>query len=92
MAITKAAKIEAEIEKVKVKISEFQAKLKELELKKRDAEDADIVGIVRGMSIPLDELAVMLQAVKSGEALPVSTSGQIGQKSSVLDYKEGDSE
>ena len=34
MAITKSAKIEAEIEKVKAKIAEQQARLKELEQKK----------------------------------------------------------
>jgi len=78
MPITKAAKVEAEIEKVKAKISDFQAKLKELEQKKKKAENTEIVDIVRGMSIPLDELATMLQAVKSGGALPISTSGQLG--------------
>ena len=34
MAITKSAKIEAEIEKVKAKIAEQQARLKELEQRK----------------------------------------------------------
>ena len=38
MAITKSAKIEAEIEKVKAKIAEQQARLKELEQKKLEAE------------------------------------------------------
>ena len=53
MAISKSAKIEAEIEKVKAKISEQQARLKELEQKKVEAENSEIVDIVRGMSIPL---------------------------------------
>ena len=35
MAISKSAKIEAEIEKVKAKIAEQQARLKELEQNKR---------------------------------------------------------
>ena len=52
MAISKSAKIEAEIEKVKAKISEQQARLKELEQKKVEAENSEIVDIVRGMSIP----------------------------------------
>ena len=51
MAITKSAKIEAEIEKVKAKIAEQQARLKELEQKKLEAENSEIVEIVRGMSI-----------------------------------------
>jgi len=81
MAITKTAKIEAEIEKVKAKISEFQGKLKELEHKKTEIENSEIVDIVRGMSIPLDELATLLQSGKGGGPLPVLTSGQVGQKS-----------
>ena len=52
MAISKSAKIEAEIEKVKTKITEQQARLKELEQKKVEAENSEIVDIVRGMSIP----------------------------------------
>ena len=50
MAISKSAKIEAEIEKVKAKIAEQQARLKELEQKKLEAENSEIVDIVRGMS------------------------------------------
>ena len=45
MAITKSAKIEAEIEKVKAKIAEQQARLKELEQKKLEAENSEIVEI-----------------------------------------------
>ena len=51
MAITKSAKIEAEIEKVKAKIAEQQARLKELE---------------RGMSISLADLPLVLQQLRSG--------------------------
>ncbi len=56
MAISKSAKIEAEIEKVKAKIAEQQARLKELEQKKLEAENSEIVDIVRGMSISLTDL------------------------------------
>lgn len=56
MAVTKSAKIEAEIEKVKAKIAEQQTRLKELEQKKLEAENSEIVDIVRGMSISLAEL------------------------------------
>ena len=48
MAITKSAKIEAEIEKVKAKIAEQQARLKELEQKKLEAENSEIVEIEIG--------------------------------------------
>ena len=43
MAISKSAKIQAEIEKVTAKISEQQARLKELEQKKLEAENSEIV-------------------------------------------------
>ncbi len=65
MAISKSAKIEAEIEKVKTKITEQQARLKELEQKKVEAENSEIVDIVRGMSIPLAELPVVLQQLRA---------------------------
>ena len=69
MAISKSAKIEAEIEKVKAKIFEQQARLKELEQKKVEAENSEIVDIVRGMSISLAELPVVLQQIRAGAAL-----------------------
>ena len=74
MATTKSAKIWAEMEKVKAKISDQQTRLKELEQKHKEAENEEIVDIVRGMSIPLDELPLLLQKLRS-------TSGQSGQKS-----------
>ena len=69
MAITKSAKIQAEIEKVKTKIAEQQARLKELEQKKLEAENSEIVEIVRGMSVSLTDLPVLLQTIKSGGVL-----------------------
>ena len=75
MAISKSAKIEAEIEKVKAKITEQQARLKELEQKKVEVENSEIVDIVRGMSISLEELPLVLQRLRDG------TSGQSVQKS-----------
>ena len=59
MATTKSMKIQAEIDKVKAKISEQQARLKELEQKKLEAENSEIVDIVRGMSIPLRSSAAV---------------------------------
>ena len=74
MATTKSAKIWAEMEKVKAKISDQQTRLKELEQKHKEAENEEIVDIVRGMSIPLDELPLLLQKLRG-------TYGQAGQKS-----------
>ena len=69
MAISKSAKIQAEIEKVTAKINEQQARIKELEQKKLEAENSEIVEIVRGMSVSLTDLPVLLQAIKSGGTL-----------------------
>ena len=69
MAISKSAKIQAEIEKVPAKINEQQARLKELEQKKLEAENSEIVEIVRGMSVSLTDLPVLLQTIKSGGVL-----------------------
>ena len=69
MAISKSAKIQAEIEKVTAKINEQQARLKELEQKKLEAENSEIVEIVRGMSVSLTDLPVLLQTIKSGGIL-----------------------
>ena len=62
MATTKSMKIQTEIDKVKAKISEQQARLKELEQKKLEAENSEIVDIVRGMSIPLQSCPCCLKA------------------------------
>ena len=69
MAISKSAKIQTEIEKVTAKINEQQARLKELEQKKLEAENSEIVEIVRGMSVSLTDLPVLLQTIKSGGTL-----------------------
>ena len=63
MATSKSAKIQTEIEKVKAKITEQQARLKELEQKKMEAENTEIVDIVRGLSISLDDLPALLSLI-----------------------------
>ena len=75
MATSKSAKIQAEIEKVRARISEQQDKLKELEQRRTEAENSEIVDIVRGMSITLDQLPLLLQKLGSG-----NTSGHSVQK------------
>ena len=76
MAASKSQKIQAEIEKVKAKIAEQQARLKELEKNKLEAENTEIVDIVRGMSVSLEELPLVLQRLRDGDI-----SGQSVQKS-----------
>jgi len=80
MATTRAAKVQADIDKAKEKLAEQQGKLKELEQKKTEIENTEIVDIVRGMSIPLDELATLLQSIRGAE-FPATASGQKVQKS-----------
>ena len=82
MAISKSAKIMAEMEKVKAKISDQQAKLKELEQKHREAENEEIVDIVRGMSISRSDLPSLLQTMKGGplgQSVPKETPEQEGE-------------
>ena len=85
MAISKSAKIQAEIEKVTAKINEQQARLKELEQKKLEAENSEIVEIVRGMSVSLTDLPTLLQTIKSGGAL-----GQNVTKSDPTDKEDSE--
>ena len=85
MAISKSAKIQAEIEKVTAKIAEQQARLKELEQKKQEAENSEIVEIVRGMSVSLTDLPTLLQTIKSGGAL-----GQNVPKSDSTDKEDSE--
>ena len=82
MAISKSAKIQAEIDKVKAKITDQQARLKELEQKKQEAENSEIVDIVRSMSVSLEELPLVLQQLRGG------TSGQSVQKSADAEKEE----
>ena len=46
-----------------------RARLKELEQKKLEAENSEIVDIVRGMSIPLTELPLLFEKLKGDGAL-----------------------
>ena len=76
MAVSKSAKIWAEMEKVKAKINEQQARLKELEQKHREAENEEIVDIVRGMSVSLDELPALLRQLRAGSGPGVQKPGE----------------
>ena len=76
MAVSKSAKIWAEMEKIKAKINEQQARLKELEQKHREAENEEIVDIVRGMSVSLDELPALLRQLRDGSGHGVQKPGE----------------
>ena len=76
MAVSKSAKIWVEMEKVKAKINEQQTRLKELEQKHREAENEEIVDIVRGMSVSLDELPALLRQLRDGSGHGVQKPGE----------------
>jgi len=84
----KIERVSKDIEKARGKISEFQTRLRELEKQKNELENLEIVEVVRGMSVSIDELAVLLQTVKNGGALPAPTSGQNVHKSNIDNDKE----
>ena len=75
MAMTKRNKIQSEIEKARLKLVEQQARIKELEAKSTKLENMEIVDIVRGMDISLDDLAAVLQSLKGGYTPALPTSG-----------------
>ena len=81
MAMTKRSKIQSEIEKARLKLVEQQARIRELETKNTELENMEIVEIVRGLDIPLDDLAAVLQSLKGGYTPALGTSGQVDPKS-----------
>ena len=66
MAMNRIDRINREIEKTREKITEYQNKLKALEVQKTEAENLEIVQLVRSMRLTPAELTAML----SGGAIP----------------------
>ena len=60
-----------------------QARLKELEQRKIEAENSEIVEMVRGMSVSLTELPLLLEKLRSGETL-----GQVVPKSGAVEMED----
>ena len=63
-------KIDAEYAKNTEKISALQNRPKELEKQRRELENLDIIGLVRGVGMTAEELSVLMKA--SRENRPVS--------------------
>lgn len=70
MANNKIDRIDREIEKTREKITEYQNKLKGLEVQRTEAENLQIVQLVRSMRITPQELTELL----SGGAIPGMTA------------------
>ena len=66
MANNKIDRIDREIEKTREKITEYQNKLKGLEAQKTEAENLQIIALVRSMRLTPAELTALL----SGEPIP----------------------
>ena len=66
MANNKIDRIEKEMQKTREKITEYQNKLKGLEVQKTEAENLQIISLVRSMRVTPQELTAML----SGEPIP----------------------
>ena len=77
MALTRKEKVQAEIIKAKDKLAEQQAKIKELESKHNELENMEIVDVVRGLNIPLDNLAEVLQSLRNN---PIAKPNQPSSK------------
>ena len=77
MAKNKIKRIDQEIAKVREKITEYQDKLKPLEAQKTEAENLEIVQMVRAMRMTPAQLSAML----SGGTVP-------GMAAASADYNE----
>ena len=61
MAMNKIERIDREIQKTREKITEYQNRLKGLEAQKTEAENLQIVQLVRAMKLTQQELNAMLK-------------------------------
>ena len=75
MAMNKIDRINKEIAKTREKITEYQNKLKGLEAQKTEAENLEIVQLVRAMRLTPQESNAML----SGGGIPGMTAAPAGE-------------
>lgn len=81
MANNKIDRINKEIAKTREKITEYQNKLKGLEAQKTEAENLEIVQLVRSMRMTPQELNAMLK----GDTIPGMTAASATE---AADYEE----
>ena len=85
MAKNKIQRIDQEISKVREKIAEYQGRLKTLEAQKTEAENLEIIQMVRAMQMTPEQLASML----SGGAIPgVVTTSTTYDEQEDIDHEE----
>lgn len=85
MAMNKIERIDKEIAKTREKITEYQNRLKGLEAQKTEAENLQIVQLVRSMRLSPAELDAML----SGGGIPGMAAAPVSEEAAGYDdYKE----
>ena len=85
MTNSKINRIDKEIQKTREKITEYQNKLKELTAQKTEAENLQIVQLVRAMKLTPQELNAML----SGGGIPGMEPTPDYGTGEAADYDEG---
>ena len=85
MAMIKIERIDREIHKTREKIAEYQNKLKGLEAQKTEAENRQIVPLVRAMKLTPQELNAML---KDGGIPGMEPAPDYGEGQEDLEHEE----
>ena len=84
MAKNKIQRIDQEIAKVREKIAEYQDKLKTLEAQKTEAENLEIVQMVRAVRMTPAQLSAML----SGGMVPGRAAGPADSEQEEMTHEE----
>ncbi len=84
MAKNKIQRIDQEIAKVREKIAEYQDKLKTLEAQKTEAENLEIVQMVRALRMTPAQLSAML----SGGMVPGRAAGPADSEQEEMTHEE----
>ena len=84
MAKNKIERIDQEIAKTREKIAEQQEKLKDLEAQKTEAENLEIVQMVRALRMTPEQLSAML----SGGMVPGRAAGPADSEQEEMTHEE----
>ena len=88
MAKNKIERIDQEIAKTREKIAEQQEKLKDLEAQKTEAENLEIVQMVRAMVRALRMTPAQLSAMLSGGMVPGRAAGPADSEQEEMTHEE----
>ena len=88
MAKNKIERIDQEIAKTREKIAEQQEKLKDLEAQKTEAENLEIVQMVRALRMTLRMTPAQLSAMLSGGMVPGRAAGPVNPEQEEMTHEE----